>query len=394
MLKRKDKLLVIILIIVVAALIWIMWRQSHLDYTVYLKQSGPGADSTAEGESSGEIIIPETYTEKVNDRLYFDAKIITGEDFDPNQVYQASARIYFPDAEAWAPVLLQKDLSEYEYEEMDSQGLREIPGKIKSWNDELSDYLRLDVEGIYYWKQPEMNCMSGLFHFDAIDPMNNREAFESVAKIDGLSQQEAWDTAMHQVKGTGVDTKDWIYDTCLAVNSETLNDQQQKLVESGNIEEDDLILDWGEADEGYYYYFYQQCNGLMIYPALSVLDYGGVYSHGQLYMSRSGIYELNIPVLFDVSVSDEVQPLCDFQTIVDTLKNHYELYVTNTYLTVTECRLVEYPIQTGENQYQMQPIWICTTEEYMGDEASNTGIDILAVNAVTGEEMTELGGYN
>lgn len=365
-----------------------------MDYATYLKQSGPGVDSTAEGESSGEITLPETYTEKVNDRLYFDAKIITGEDFDPNQVYQASARIYFPDAEAWAPVLLQKDLSEYEYEEMDSQGLREIPGKIKSWNDELSDYLRLEVEGIYYWKQPQMNCMSGLFHFDIPDPMNNQKVFESIDAVDGMDRRTAWENALAQIGKAGVDTGDWTYDTCLAVNSETLNDQQQKLVESGNIEEDDLTLDWGEADEGYYYYFYQQCNGLMIYPALSVLDYGGAYSHGQLYMSRSGIYELNIPALFEVSVSDEVQPLCDFQTIADTLKNHYELYVTNTYLTVTECHLVEYPIQTGENQYQMQPIWICKTEEYMGAEASNTAIDILAVNAVTGEEMTELEGYN
>ena len=394
MLKRKSKLLIIILIIIIAALIWIMWRQSHLSYTAYLKQSGPGADSTAEGESSREITIPETYTEKVNDRLYFDAKVITGEDFDPSQVYQATAEMHFPDADSWASSLLQKDPSEYEYQEFFSESMRQIQGETRIWNDDAVDYLLLDVERIAYWKQPQMNCMIGLFHFDAIDPMNNREAFESVAKIDGLSQQKAWDTAMHQVRGTGVDTKDWIYDTCLAVNSETLNDQQQKLVESGNIEEDDLILDWGEADEGYYYYFYQQCNGLMIYPAQSVLDYEGAYSRGQLYMSRSGIYELNIPVLFEVSVSDEVQPLCDFQTIVDTLKNHYELYVTNTYLTVTECRLAEYPIQTGENEYQMQPIWICKTEEYMGAEASNTAIDILAVNAVTGEEMTELEGYN
>lgn len=393
MLKRKNKLLVIILIIIMAALIWIMWQQSHLSYTAYLKQSGQKPDNTAEGEAVGKITIPETYTEKVNDQLYFDTKVITGENFDPDQVYQAAARIYFPDAEAWTPVLLREELSEYEYEEMDSRGLREISGKMKSWNDEMSDYLCLDVESIFYWKQPEMNCMSGLFHFDTADPLNNWEAFDAMEAVDGMDKQEAWNAALEQIRKAGVDTGDWAYDTCLAVNSETLNDQQQKLVESGNIEEDDLILEWEEADEGYYYYFYQQCNGLMLYPAISVLDYGQ-YSYSTLYMSRSGIYELSVPVWFEVSVSDEVQQLCDFQAVIDTLKNHYKLYVTNTFLTVTECRLVEYPIQTGENGYQMQPVWICTTEEYMGDEASNTAADILAVNAVTGKEMTELEEYN
>ena len=177
------------------------------------------------------------------------------------------------------------------------------------------------------------------------------------------------------------------------MDSKTLNDQQQKLIESGNIEKDDLILDWGEKDEGYYYDFYQQCNGVMVYPVASVLDYGQ-YSHSELYMSRSGIYELNIPALFDISVSGETQTLCEFQKIVDTLKQHYELYATDTYLTVTECRLVEYPVQTGGDTYQMQPVWICTAEEYMGENASNTLKHILALNAITGEEMTELEEYD
>ncbi len=387
---KKRKLYIAGFAGIVVILACIMWHRAHMSYSFYDKVHSNQKEIPENGLIAESKVFPDTYTEKITDRFTFEAEIITGENFNSNQIYDAMAVYDFPDHQKWSDIMLLEPIENYDCSEVETSSVHNVKGISYSWNNENVDYLLLDVESMFYWKQPQMNCMSGLFHLTTYDPCYNMNVWNNERSLENFSREAAWEVALQKLELTGMDTSSLTYDFFLTMRKDTLQEQQDWLRENNAIEEDDLMLEWTEADEGYFFWCYQTVNGLMIYPGVSALDYGQIELLPDICVTRSGIYEVNFPVLYEVQLSDRVIELCDFDVIVDTLTNQYKHFMTDYTLTVMHCRLVEYPISTGSEQFQLIPVWLCITEEDLGEDAANTQKYVVAVNAVTGEVMTEL----
>ncbi len=96
---------------VVIICIAVLWQQAHLPYerTEYQKI----AENDTEKEQSS-VSFPEEYKKTVNDSFVFDAKIITGENIDYENLYASTASIVYPDADKWKTMFLKDNLN---YEE-------------------------------------------------------------------------------------------------------------------------------------------------------------------------------------------------------------------------------------------------------------------------------------
>lgn len=60
-------------------------------------------------------------------------------------------------------------------------------------------------------------------------------------------------------------------------------------------------------------------------------------------------------------------------------------------MTVTECRLYEYPQLVNEKEYQLRPVWICTVSiSQNGEETIDADKIYIPIDAVTGEEVLDM----
>lgn len=380
-----------------AVLVGVMWHRAHMSYSSYSMQNQASYDNTSDDGEESRISFPQSYAEQVSDKFAFQAKIMTGENFDADKLYDATVKCQIPDPDKWKSTMLLESIDQYEYEEQETIGSNGIPGMYYMWNDEDADYLFLDADSVIYWKQPEIICMNSLFHFMPYDPLYNLSAFRQSPELEGFSKEEAWSYVEQKLFRAGVDTQSLSCndEISFVVNKNVLREQQKILEQSPYFEDDNISYDWGREEEGYYFYCYQGLNGLMIYPGSSPNEYANDFDvYPSVFVARNGIYEVRIPVWYDVQTTGRKINLCDFDMIVDTLTRHFGQYNTTTSLVVTQCCLVEYPVPINAEEYQLVPVWLCMAEEDMGENAANTLKHVLAINAENGEEMTGLGGVD
>ena len=74
----------------------VLWKRTHINYDEYSDKT-----SDMQHEEVEEIRFPDYINEKVSDGLVFDAEVVIGENFDPDNFYVSTARIMKPDEEKW-----------------------------------------------------------------------------------------------------------------------------------------------------------------------------------------------------------------------------------------------------------------------------------------------------
>ena len=74
----------------------VLWKRTHINYDEYSEKT-----SDMQHEEVEEIRFPDYINEKVSDGLVFDAEVVIGENFDPDNFYVSTARIMKPDEEKW-----------------------------------------------------------------------------------------------------------------------------------------------------------------------------------------------------------------------------------------------------------------------------------------------------
>lgn len=74
----------------------VLWKRTHINYDEYSDKT-----SDMQHEEVEEIKFPDYINEKVSDGLVFDAEVVIGENFDPDNFYVSTARIMKPDEEKW-----------------------------------------------------------------------------------------------------------------------------------------------------------------------------------------------------------------------------------------------------------------------------------------------------
>lgn len=74
----------------------VLWKRTHINYDEYSDKT-----SDMQHEEVEEIRFSDYINEKVSDGLVFDAEVVIGENFDPDNFYVSTARIMKPDEEKW-----------------------------------------------------------------------------------------------------------------------------------------------------------------------------------------------------------------------------------------------------------------------------------------------------
>lgn len=74
----------------------VLWKRTHINYDEYSDKT-----SDMQHEEVEEIKFPDYINEKVSDGLVFDAEVVIGENFDPDNFYVSTAKIMKPDEEKW-----------------------------------------------------------------------------------------------------------------------------------------------------------------------------------------------------------------------------------------------------------------------------------------------------
>lgn len=382
---KKIKITFISIILILLAVI--MWRESHLSYEEYI-----GRQQAKENEGQTDLTFPQEYAEQVTEMFSFQAQVITGEAFDPNDIYAATASVVYPDPEIYVSQFLTASNAANPDGKVAVTSVRTGEERNQYWWQEPDAYLLIETERVYFQKEPLLEAIGAVARFSDYGETNNTQLFVGSGEFEDFSAQNAWELAMAELSGLDMENYD-CYEA-VALHKETLNEQQELFIEQGlyqRLEYDPLIEVFTEAEEGYYLYCSQTLNGLTVFDGYYADDAAenGYYSFS-FYVTRDGIAAIDMPVLFSFDCSEENVRLCSFETIVSTLKQHYDTSALTNPIEVTEMRLVEYPVSIGENEFRMIPVWLCIMEENYND-GFFVSKNVIAVNGLTGEEMPELG---
>lgn len=94
--KKKVLIKWIIGCVMLCMMLLVLWKRTHINYDEYSDKT-----SDMQHEEVEEISFPDHINEKVSDGLVFDAEVLIGENFDPDNFYVSTARIMKPDEEKW-----------------------------------------------------------------------------------------------------------------------------------------------------------------------------------------------------------------------------------------------------------------------------------------------------
>lgn len=374
---------------VVIICIAILWQQAHLPYerTEYQKIE----ENDTEKEQSS-VSFPEEYKKTVNDSFAFDAKIITGENIDYENLYASTASIVYPDADKWKTMFLKDNLN-YEESCFETESRNGDRLNAEVYDNELEGFLRLDAEQGLYWKEPLMRYLVQVLHmngeYGAEDPMDNEAVFRDADDLSGFDRTQAWESACEQMNQLGIEEGNLQYKESYCMHIEDLEEQTQRLLKDGSLSAQDAKESWSKDEEGYLFYFSQTLQGIEIFRYENIRDYPGMYGDMQVYVMKDGLGELQIPVLYSCKLEKKKLSLVSFDKIAEVLEKNYGSVITEEPITVRKCQLVMYPLQKKNGVYDMVPVWICQIGKYQG-EGRNESYNYIPINAVTGEEMVEL----
>lgn len=382
--KKIKTIFICVLLILLAV---IMWRESHLNYDDYAARK-----TTDEGAESVDLTFPQEYTELVNDTFSFQAQVITGEAFHPDDVYEATAVIVYPDSEVYVNLFLTNADAANPDGTAALTSARTGEERNQFWWNDGDAYLLLEPERVYFVRSFLSEAVGAVARFGDYGETNNTQIFAACGEMADFSTEDAWNLALRELSELNIEN--YSYYDAIALDKETLNEQQELFMEEGLYETigyEPSIEVFTEDEEGYYLYCAQTLNGLIVFDGYSVNDAAGnSYYSVSVHVTRNGIEALQIPVVFSFALSDEKVQLCSFETIVSTLKLHYGTEALTNPIEITKMQLVEYPISVGKNEFHMVPVWICLAEENYND-GFFISTNAIAINALTGEEMPELG---
>ncbi len=366
-------------IIICLAAVGIMWNQSHSEIRQETEESVDSSETAVQ-----EVTFPGEYQQEVNRVFSIDAKVVIPEDFNPNQLCRASAKIYELDIEKWK----SRFLTGTEIFDVDPEG-----GMSREGDDLLRELYQTEGEGNLYLSSQEgfyydagryLPINSGLeFH----ENKGTADHFSETAELENISRSDAWNGLMKELDALGIHTDDFQVQYAYALDYETLGQKEQEMLQEEYIEPEETKGSWTSEDNAYYYCLLQKDQGLPVFYPEEVMEYEEDIYFGAVmsYYGASGLIGLNVNCLFDITDGKEKIYLAPFETITDTLIKKYEQVIMDSEITVTEFRLFQYPLRRGKDTYEIIPVWICKLEYKDSDS-----VMYIPIHAVTGEEMLEM----
>lgn len=369
----------IVLLVICIAAVGVLWEQSHIKI-----DQNFGNPVQKDAALKQEVEFPKTYKANVNETFSINADIVVPDDFDPNQICRATAEIQELDMNKWKKRFLKGDES---YEE-DPEGGTTREGGLALCEYYQSEelYLCLSEQESSYYKG--MSYMQTHACLEYNINKGTEDILSKTADLENLSSTNAWDGLISELNTLGITANDYVVSYCYALDHQTLQREEQKMLKDGNLEPDEKKGNWSEEDNTYFYCLLQKDQGLPVFYPKEVIEYEEDPDFGAVraYYGVSGLLSLEANYLFDIKDGKEPLTLAPFEKIAETITKKYEQAVLEFKITVTKCRLFQYPLRVGKGTYELVPVWVCTLQYEDSDS-----VMYLPIHAVTGEEMTEMG---
>lgn len=260
------------------------------------------------------------------------------------------------------------------------------------YTDEDGSVLYLSEEDGMYYQYPDMKYIEQIFDISPYATIKNEFSLEN--ELPGKSRQQAEEEVKDDLAQLGVKKDEVVVKESYALDLETIKRKEQEYVGIDAVAEEEKNPSWETGDEGYYMFLEQKVQGLPIFTAGKVQDFelnGIGQSDVEVFDTGKGIKRLSVSNWFDVTFGEEVYQLLPFEEIMKTMNQRMEHIEGDGKMTVTECRLYEYPQLVNEKEYQLRPVWICTVSiSQKGEEAVDADKIYIPIDAVTGEEVLDM----
>lgn len=365
---------------------YVAYREKNLSYEDYMARGQKESATEKEDSDTPAPIYPEHYFEEVNPYLLFDAAVATNPQFNPNEIYDTSATVKNNDGPIMCEKLMQKsgEMETEIFEDVDWNG-----NTVSAYTFETEeDYLLVRPNYLGYGKGELTYALEEVFCFSEVSPIDNRDDFFLAADFTDFSKDEAWTCVTEALQD---EIPDIDYYFSFPVRAEVLNEQLAEL-KSIMDDYDTYYEEFTEKEEGYFFYCAQVVDGICVYQENYLDSYSPREDRPKftIMVTRDGIAMVTMFTIFSFEQSENKITLCDFSQIVDVAKTHYVTVANeNMPLVVSKFELLYFPLNVGNGQYRLVPIWVVTAE-YDWRTGGNTVKDVIAINAQTGEEMPEL----
>ena len=245
----------------------VLWKRTHINYDEYSDKT-----SDMQHEEVEEIKFPDYINEKVSDGLVFDAEVVIGENFDPDNFYVSTARIMKPDEEKWKQFFGVDNTWDYNVYETESR----IGDKIEfqTYTDKQENTLYLTSEEAL-WAKQEMVFIYNVLDTNEYSPQNNGKLFSEKMDLSFESRQDNLRNVLDKMQQIGIDAAELEVHQEYDLNVDKLKEQEEKKIEAGDIEQSEKKESWSTSDEAYYYYLDETTQGLPVFSKRSVNDYSG-----------------------------------------------------------------------------------------------------------------------
>ena len=245
----------------------VLWKRTHINYDEYSEKT-----SDMQHDEVEEIRFPDYINEKVSDGLVFDAEVVIGENFDPDNFYVSTARIMKPDEEKWKQFFGVDNTWDYNVYETESR----IGDKIEfqTYTDKQENTLYLTSEEAL-WAKQDMVFIYNVLDTNEYSPQNNGKLFSEKMDLSFESRQDNLRSVLDKMQQIGIDAAELEVHQEYDLNVDKLKEQEEKKIEAGDIEQSEKKESWSTSDEAYYYYLDETTQGLPVFSKRSVNDYSG-----------------------------------------------------------------------------------------------------------------------
>ena len=382
--KKKVLIKWIIGCVMLCMMLLVLWKRTHINYDEYSDKT-----SDMQHEEVEEIKFPDYINEKVSDGLVFDAEVVIGENFDPDNFYVSTARIMKPDEEKWKQFFGVDNTWDYNVYETESR----IGDKIEfqTYTDKQENTLYLTSEEAL-WAKQEMVFIYNVLDTNEYSPQNNGKLFSEKMDLSFESRQDNLRNVLDKMQQIGIDAAELEVHQEYDLNVDKLKEQEEKKIEAGDIEQSEKKESWSTSDEAYYYYLDETTQGLPVFSKRSVNDYSGD-ERSQIIVcaGNDGIRYLYMKWFFLFDIGDDKVKFAPIDNIKECIKRKYGKTLDENCITVKKMVLGVYPLATDKEKNAVVPVWICFLERKT--EGSEYVEKLyVPINAITGEEFYDMEG--
>ena len=367
---KKEKVLLIVCIPILCFLGIVMYQERYMGYEIYLARNEKVLNN-----DGAECDIPGHVYNQVSEHFLIDAEVLTGKDFDPQNVHYGKAYALYPDHSVVKGTLGRR---------IDVKRKRNKYSRLREYNW-LTDteLLLVNANMIYYDNFNITDSVMAATWF--CDSYTNNQELERVwsESLTDFSGGEAQNLAEHIREELGYET--YVCDEVHTVSLEMLRKQQHSLEDMGYdfsefANEDGDVF--SKEQEGYFLYYHAYVNGLCIAEPdyYSVSEMGNLAGEPTFYITKEGVRYCKLGNNYRFKLREETVPLLNFNEVCNSICAEYES-LDRGMLVMDRIWLMELPVQIDRDVYELIPVWCC----YATDEMDVR--QVLVVNAVTGETM-------